>query len=133
MVFPLNGFVTLRFAECCNVARGTGPGAFIGRPHRLVRLFHPRQDRWEQRAMPNVCYLGLTPQLTPQQFHAEANNYFIAQCNYCAKFLMRGSANLSKVLRHLKHWRRPHHVLRSRPVLHGVRRRNSNAERMDSR
>lgn len=31
----------------CNVAKGTDPGAFIGRPRRLVRLFHPRQDRWE--------------------------------------------------------------------------------------
>ena len=32
----------------CNVAKGTDPGAFIGRPRRLVRLFHPRQDRWEE-------------------------------------------------------------------------------------
>lgn len=30
----------------CNVAKGTDPGAMIGRPRRLVRLFHPRQDRW---------------------------------------------------------------------------------------
>lgn len=32
----------------CNVAKGTDPGAFIGRPPRLVRLYHPRQDRWDQ-------------------------------------------------------------------------------------
>lgn len=32
----------------CNVAKGTDPGAFIGRPPRLVRLFHPRQDRWDE-------------------------------------------------------------------------------------
>lgn len=30
----------------CNVAKGTDPGAVIGRPPRLVRLFHPRQDLW---------------------------------------------------------------------------------------
>ncbi len=30
----------------CNVAKGTDPGAFIGRPPRLVRLYHPRRDRW---------------------------------------------------------------------------------------
>ena len=30
----------------CNVAKGTDPGTFIGRPARLVRLYHPRQDRW---------------------------------------------------------------------------------------
>jgi len=30
----------------CNVAKGTDPGTFIGHPPRLVRLFHPRQDRW---------------------------------------------------------------------------------------
>jgi hypothetical protein len=32
----------------CNVAKGTDPGTFIGRPPRLVRLYHPRQDRWVQ-------------------------------------------------------------------------------------
>lgn len=32
----------------CNVAKGTDPGAFIGRPRRLVRLYHPRQDRWTE-------------------------------------------------------------------------------------
>ena len=32
----------------CNVAKGTDPGAFIGRPRRLVRLYHPRQDRWAE-------------------------------------------------------------------------------------
>lgn len=32
----------------CNVAKGTDPGTFIGRPPRLVRLYHPRQDRWDQ-------------------------------------------------------------------------------------
>jgi hypothetical protein len=31
----------------CNVAKGTDPGTFIGRPPRLVRLYHPRQDRWD--------------------------------------------------------------------------------------
>ena len=30
----------------CNVAKGTDPGAWIGRPPRLVRLYHPRQDSW---------------------------------------------------------------------------------------
>lgn len=30
----------------CNVTKGTDPGTFIGRPPRLVRLYHPRQDRW---------------------------------------------------------------------------------------
>jgi hypothetical protein len=32
----------------CNVAKGTDPGAYIGRPPRLVRLYHPRQDRWDE-------------------------------------------------------------------------------------
>lgn len=32
----------------CNVAKGTDPGAYIGRPPRLIRLYHPRQDRWEE-------------------------------------------------------------------------------------
>ena len=30
----------------CNLAKGTDAGAYIGRPPRLVRLFHPRQDKW---------------------------------------------------------------------------------------
>jgi hypothetical protein len=30
----------------CNVAKGTDPGAFIGHPARLVRLYHPRQNHW---------------------------------------------------------------------------------------
>lgn len=30
----------------CNVAKGTDPGALIGSPRHLVRLFHPRRDRW---------------------------------------------------------------------------------------
>ena len=30
----------------CNVAKGTDPAAYIGRPPRLVRLYHPREDRW---------------------------------------------------------------------------------------
>jgi len=30
----------------CNVAKGTDVGAFISRPRRLVRFYHPRQDRW---------------------------------------------------------------------------------------
>ncbi len=30
----------------CNVAKGTDPGAFIGQPRRLVRLYHPREDHW---------------------------------------------------------------------------------------
>ncbi|MDB6139825.1 MAG: restriction endonuclease [Verrucomicrobiaceae bacterium] len=30
----------------CNVAKGTDVGALIGRPRRLIRLYHPRQDRW---------------------------------------------------------------------------------------
>ncbi len=32
----------------CNVAKGTDPAAWIKRPKRLVRLFHPRQDRWSE-------------------------------------------------------------------------------------
>ena len=31
----------------CNVAKGTDVGALIGRPPRLVRLYHPRKDRWD--------------------------------------------------------------------------------------
>ena len=31
----------------CNVAKGTDPAAYIGRPRRLMRLFHPRTDRWK--------------------------------------------------------------------------------------
>lgn len=30
----------------CNVAKGTDPGSWIGRPPRLVRLYHPRRDSW---------------------------------------------------------------------------------------
>ncbi|MDZ4287605.1 MAG: HNH endonuclease signature motif containing protein [Prosthecobacter sp.] len=30
----------------CNVAKGTDAGALIGRPRRLIRLYHPRRDRW---------------------------------------------------------------------------------------
>lgn len=30
----------------CNVTKGTDVGAFIGRPPRLIRLYHPRQDSW---------------------------------------------------------------------------------------
>lgn len=30
----------------CNVAKGTDQGAFVGRPPLLVRLYHPRVDRW---------------------------------------------------------------------------------------
>ena len=30
----------------CNVAKSTDPGAFIGQPRRLVRLYHPREDHW---------------------------------------------------------------------------------------
>jgi hypothetical protein len=32
----------------CNVAKGTDPAAYIGRPRRLVKLFHPRQPRWSK-------------------------------------------------------------------------------------
>jgi len=32
----------------CNVSKGTDPGVIIGRPPRLVRLYHPRQDRWDE-------------------------------------------------------------------------------------
>jgi hypothetical protein len=32
----------------CNVAKGTDPGAYAGRPPRLVPLYHPRQDRWSE-------------------------------------------------------------------------------------
>lgn len=30
----------------CNVAKGTDPAAWINRPRRLIRLYHPRTDRW---------------------------------------------------------------------------------------
>jgi hypothetical protein len=30
----------------CNVAKGTDVGALIGRPRRLIRLYHPRKDHW---------------------------------------------------------------------------------------
>jgi hypothetical protein len=30
----------------CNVAKGTDPAAYLDRPLRLMRLFHPRDDRW---------------------------------------------------------------------------------------
>lgn len=32
----------------CNVAKGTDPAAYIGRPRRLVRLYHPRTDLWHE-------------------------------------------------------------------------------------
>jgi hypothetical protein len=32
----------------CNVAKGTDVGTLIARPPRLVRLYHPRKDRWNQ-------------------------------------------------------------------------------------
>lgn len=32
----------------CNVAKGTDPAAYLSRPRRLVRLFHPREDRWSE-------------------------------------------------------------------------------------
>ena len=28
--------------------KGTDVGAFISRPRRLVRFYHPRQDRWSE-------------------------------------------------------------------------------------
>ncbi len=31
----------------CNVAKGTDPGCFIGRPPRLIPLYHPRLNRWD--------------------------------------------------------------------------------------
>jgi hypothetical protein len=31
---------------CCNNAKGTDLGARVGQPPELVRLFHPRSDRW---------------------------------------------------------------------------------------
>lgn len=30
----------------CNVAKGTDPAFYLGRPRRLVRLYHPREDCW---------------------------------------------------------------------------------------
>ncbi len=30
----------------CNVTKGTDPAAYIGHPPKLVRLYHPREDRW---------------------------------------------------------------------------------------
>ena len=30
----------------CNVAKGTDIGALAGKPPQLQKLFHPRQDRW---------------------------------------------------------------------------------------
>ena len=32
----------------CNVAKGTDIGGMVGRPPRLVRLFHPREDVWTE-------------------------------------------------------------------------------------
>ncbi len=33
--------------ERCNRAKGTDVGSVSGEPHRFVRLFNPRIDRWE--------------------------------------------------------------------------------------
>ena len=33
---------------CCNGYKGSDLGALVGAPPRLVRLFHPRTDRWNQ-------------------------------------------------------------------------------------
>ncbi len=30
----------------CNVTKGTDPACYLDRPRRLVRLYHPREDRW---------------------------------------------------------------------------------------
>lgn len=35
----------------CNVAKGTDPAAYIGRPRRLVCLYHPRTDHWSDHFM----------------------------------------------------------------------------------
>lgn len=32
----------------CNVSKGTDVGAFVGRPPQLVRIYHPRQDKWKE-------------------------------------------------------------------------------------
>jgi hypothetical protein len=45
----------------CNVAKGSDAGAVIGRPRRLVRLYHPRQDRWRDHfRLLNVRILALS-------------------------------------------------------------------------
>ncbi|HRZ38301.1 MAG TPA: HNH endonuclease signature motif containing protein [Candidatus Paceibacterota bacterium] len=31
---------------CCNNAKGSDVATYAGQPPRLVRLFHPRSDRW---------------------------------------------------------------------------------------
>ena len=31
---------------CCNNAKGSDIGTLVGQPPRLLRLFHPRTDRW---------------------------------------------------------------------------------------
>lgn len=36
----------------CNVAKGADPGAWIGRPPRLVWLYHSRQDAWRDHFRP---------------------------------------------------------------------------------
>jgi hypothetical protein len=33
---------------CCNNAKGTDLGAWVGQPPKLVQLFHPRSDRWAE-------------------------------------------------------------------------------------
>ena len=45
----------------CNVAKGTDPAAYIGRPRRLVRLFHPREDLWSEHfALEGARIVALT-------------------------------------------------------------------------
>ena len=61
----------------CNVAKGTDPGAFIGRPRRLVRLFHPRQDRWEEHfrfAAARIVPLTEVAEATVQLLHLNAGD-----------------------------------------------------------
>jgi hypothetical protein len=54
----------------CNVAKGTDPGAFVGRPPRLVSLYHPRLHCWSDhfrlngaRIMPLTDHGAATVQL----------------------------------------------------------------------
>lgn len=61
----------------CNVAKGTDPGAFIGRPRRLVRVFHPRQDRWTEHfrlAAARICPLTDVGEATVQLLNLNAGD-----------------------------------------------------------
>lgn len=43
---------------CCNNAKGSDIGTMVGRPPRLLRLFHPRSDRWSECFVLNGVRIG---------------------------------------------------------------------------